>query len=165
MQHFPTHHRVDDGRMRTPPFDDSLLPLDSEARIEERVSALIGRAARRQIWFLFVDEYDAQLPLLLPIEDHPSRPDDDDVDRFAILLDQLAETSDARGTIVVIERFADAALTRSDLAWAAAMQEASARSSVTLRGILLSHSSGVRWIAPDDYLAFRTRAEPRRAPQ
>lgn len=138
----------------TPPRYDrqELAPLLTQTDIEERVTALIGRAARRQVWFLFVDDRGEQLPLLLPIEDHPTRPDSEDPDRFAALLDEVAEGTDAHGVIVVIERFRDAELTRGDRAWAAALHEAATRSVLTARGVLLSHAKGVRWIAADDYL-------------
>jgi len=136
----------------TVPYDIAkLTALDTDAAVQERVADLIGRAVRRQVWFLFVDEGGAQLPLLLPIEDHPPLPDDDDPDRFAALLDHMAEVSPARGVVVVLERVAGPTLSPGDLAWAGALRDAAAASALDLRGILVSHTRGVRWVAPDDY--------------
>ncbi|MFP7761459.1 hypothetical protein [Marisediminicola sp. LYQ85] len=138
--------------MKPPRYDDELAPLTSGSLIESRIAALIGRASRRQVWFLFVDEAARQLPILLPIDDHPARPDPDDAARFAALLREMGETTDAVGTIIVIERYADATLTASDVAWAKTLHTATGLASFGLCGILVSHSRGVRWVAPDDYL-------------
>lgn len=146
--------------MKPPSYSDmQTLPLSSELAIRERVTALIGRAARRQLWLLFVDGDDVQLPLMIPIENHPSRPDGESVSRLAAALSDVSETSDAHGLIAVLERYGSAELTRSDLAWANAMHEASATSPLTMRAILLSHARGVRWVAPDDYLFERAQAD------
>ena len=138
--------------MKPPTYSLDLPPLTSDALIQQRVSSLIGRAARRQIWFLFLDEQSRQLPLLLPIDDYPSRPDDEDADRFAHLLREVGDSAGAAGVVIVIERFADATVSPSDVAWARALREAAADSPLELRGLLLSHAKGVRWIAADDYL-------------
>ena len=137
--------------MKPPRYDEKLLPLTTQALIEERVSALIGRAARRQLWFLFVAAHGDQLPLLMPVSDYPSMPGRDDSDRFAAVLAEVRKASDAHGVIVVIERYGGAELTASDLAWADALHEASGASMLELCGILLSHARGVRWVAQDDY--------------
>lgn len=139
--------------MKPPRYDrDELRPLLTQTDIEQRVRELIGRAARRQLWFLFVDEGGAQLPILIPVEDHPSRPDRDDPERFSLLLDHIGEQAGASGVVMVVERFRDATLTRSDRAWAGALHEAVTLSALASRGILVSHAKGVRWVAPDDYL-------------
>jgi hypothetical protein len=132
-------------------YDDQLLPLTTDARVEERVQALIGRAARRQIWYLFVNEAGEQLPLLMPIRDYPSQPSPDDPSRFAAVLAHVADACPAHGVIAVIERYASVELTPSDLAWANTLHEAAGMSPLTLRAILLSHAQGVRWVAQDDY--------------
>ena len=139
--------------MKPPRYDrQELAPLLTQTDIEQRVAALIGRAARRQLWFLFVDNRADQLPILIPIQDYPTRPDIDDPERFALLLDHVADNAGATAAIVVIERFRDRELTRSDRAWAGALHDAVTRSTLSSRGILVSHAKGVRWIAPDDYL-------------
>ena len=57
-----------------PHYEDTLTqPLTSDDLIEARVSALVGRACRRQIWFLFVDSENMQLPLMIPVADPPAQ--------------------------------------------------------------------------------------------
>jgi hypothetical protein len=145
--------------MNPPRYDrEHLPPLTSQAAIEERVVLLIGRAARRQIWFLFVDDEDRQLPLLIPVQDPPSQPKEDDDRRFAGLLANAWDQVDARGFVVVLERFGGMTLTPADSAWARTLTDAAALSPLRLHGILLSHARGVRWVTPDDYAVFRRAA-------
>ncbi|MBC7723943.1 MAG: hypothetical protein H7146_04220 [Burkholderiaceae bacterium] len=129
-----------------------LAPLTSETLIEERVLSLIGRASHRQIWFLFVDRDSVQLPLLVPLDNHPLTPAKDDIPRVAGFLTQVADMAEAAGVVIVLERYGGARLTPSDLTWARLVHQAAAVASLGLRGILLSHATGVRWVAPDDYL-------------
>lgn len=137
--------------MKTPSYDDTILqPLTTDALIEERVNSLIGKACRRQLWFLFLDSEQVQLPLMIPMDDIPSAPDDS-VDGLARLMGEAIDAADARSTVVVIERFAGDTLTPSDKAWARAIHDAFEREGIVVRGILLSHRRGVRWIAQDDY--------------
>ena len=145
--------------MNPPLYDrEHLAPLTSQAAIEERVALLIGRAARRQIWLLFLDHEDRQLPLLIPVQDPPSWPKADDDVRFATLLTDIQDQTDASGFVAVLERFGGMILTPADSAWARMLTDAAALSPLRLHGILLSHARGVRWMAPDDYAAARSEA-------
>ena len=90
--------------MNPPPYHrEHLPPLTSQAAIEDRVQLLIGRAARRQIWLLFLDHEDRQLPLLIPVQDPPTQPAEDDDRKFAGLLAYVQEQTEARGFVAVIE--------------------------------------------------------------
>ena len=137
--------------MRTPSYQDARTqPLTSQVLIEERVRALIGRACRHQLWFLFLDENLVQLPLMIPLDDLPSAPDDS-VHDLARAMGQAMEAAGAESILVVIERYASSALTPADVAWARGIHEAFDLEQLELRGILLSHNRGVRWVAQDDY--------------
>lgn len=139
------------GAMRTPSYPDARTqPLTSQVLIEERVRALIGRACRRQLWFLFLDGNQVQLPLMIPLDDLPTAPDDT-VHDLARAMGQAMEAVDAESIVVVIERYASSSLTPADVAWAKGVHEAFDREGLSLRGVLLSHNRGVRWVAQDDY--------------
>lgn len=125
-------------------------PLTTDALVEERVTALIGRACRHQLWFLFLDENLVQLPVMIPLDDLPSAPDDS-VHGLARGLARAMEAAGAHSVVVVIERYASSVLSVSDIAWSRAIDEALTLNQIELRGLLLSHNRGVRWIAPDDY--------------
>jgi hypothetical protein len=139
------------GGMRTPSYHEAATqPLTSPVLIEERVRALIGRACRRQLWFLFLDADQVQLPLMIPLDDLPSAPDDS-VHDLARAMGQAMEAAGAESIIVVIERYASSALTSADVAWARGVHSAFDLERIPLRGVLLSHNRGVRWVAQDDY--------------
>lgn len=136
--------------MKSPSYEDStLVPLSTDALIQERAAALIGRAIRRQLWVMFLDEDDVQLPVLMPIEGLPAEPEAGDslAKALRVVVDGVA----AHSVILVLERYGGEALTASDRAWAKALHDAAAATEVRLRGILLSHRGGVRWVAQDDY--------------
>ena len=128
-----------------------LEPLGTDDLIEQRVAALIGRAQSRQIWLLFVDEHDVQLPLVMPISDIPVAPAADDAASWAELLRGTTEATNAHGVIVVVERYDAERLTQADRAWASLSRDGCRDAGVRLRAVLLSHRRGVRILAPDDY--------------
>lgn len=138
--------------MKPPSYDESrTAPLDTDAMIERRVAELIGHANLRQMWLLFLDEFDVQLPLLIPIDGLPPSPDGHTT-AVAANVRELMDDIGAAALIVVWERYGPRALSVDDTAWARAMAAACRDEHLGLRAMLLSHRGGVRWLAPDDYL-------------
>jgi hypothetical protein len=123
-------------------------PLTTDALIHERANALVGRAVRRQLWLLFLDDRDLQLPIIVPIDDLPVAPPEGAM----LAIADIAEEVGARAVVAVLERYGDEALTAGDREWARQLRQSCAATSVRLRAILLSHRTGVRWVAEDDYL-------------
>ena len=139
----------------TIPYDEAIaVPLETDALIEQRVADLIGRANRRQLWLLFLDDQQVQLPVIIPIDALPSAPPSgpDEAATLAEMLKATVDAAAAASVIIVVERFGPPALTPSDVAWARALHDACDAVAVPLRAILLSHRAGVRWVAQDDYL-------------
>jgi len=128
------------------------LPLTTDEDVTERVRDLVGRAARRQLWLFFLDADDRQLPVLLPVTDFPPSPDGGQADHLAASLAAVVAELDAAQVVVVWERRLDDRATPLDRAWAARLAEACRAARVRLRGQLLSHRTGVRWIAPDEFV-------------
>ena len=141
-------HRV--AMKPTPSFEDSLVPLTTDLDIERRVDGLIGRATRSQLWLLFIDSEDVQLPQMMPISGLPYLPDDGAEPIFRNIASVMPQLS-ADAVIVVWERALPSALTARDAAWLQRIAAACRTANVRLRGMLLSHRTGVRWIPPDDY--------------
>jgi hypothetical protein len=136
--------------MKPPAYEDSkLVPLSTDALIQQRAAALIGKAIRRQLWVMFLDGNDAQLPVLVPIDGMPTEPEGDG--RLSQALRELVDGVGAHSVILVLERYGGQELTASDVAWAGALHDAAASADIRLRAILLSHRHGVRWVAQDDY--------------
>jgi hypothetical protein len=136
--------------MKPPTYEDStLVPLSTDALIQQRAAALIGKAIRRQLWVMFLDENDMQLPVLMPMDGMPTEPEEGN--RLSMALRELVDGVGAHSVILVLERYGGQELTASDVAWARALHEAAASAEIRLRAILLSHRSGVRGVAQDDY--------------
>jgi hypothetical protein len=127
-------------------------PLVTDELIEQRVQALVGRACTRQVWMLFLDKKDVQLPLVLPLADYPETPAEGNAPAFAATVREIVEVAEAAQVIFVWERYGSDRLTPTDCAWAEQLHRACAAEGVTVRAQLLSHKRGVRWIAAEDYL-------------
>ncbi|MEO6505335.1 MAG: hypothetical protein ABIW36_12455 [Terrimesophilobacter sp.] len=137
--------------MIPPNYEETRLqPLTTDGLVQERVADLIGRAIQHQLWFLFLDDEQVQLPLVIPVGELPTRPDAF-LGTIAAQLHEAMEVEAASAVIVVIERYADAALTSADREWALAIHDTFDQAGVAVRAILLSHRRGVRWVAQDDY--------------
>ena len=136
--------------MPVPYEETQMLPLTTDQDIERRVADLIGRANSRQLWLLFLDEVDVQLPLLIPIEGLPPEPTDEQAgDVIARVRDLMGEIG-ASTVIVVLERYGPASLTAQDAAWVRSLRRGCEECGVTLRAQLLSHRTGVRWIGAEE---------------
>jgi len=116
------------------------LPVRSRAEILARVESIVERACRRQLWFLFFDAGDCQLPALVPM-DIPARPEpagpgastEREVAAIASLLDEITDTTDAAWLVLVYERPGAAALRPEDSAWFAFLAEVADRTEMPVR--------------------------------
>jgi hypothetical protein len=131
------------------PFDDVAdVSLATDEALLERVRDLVEGAYRQQLWFMFLDDHDCQLPLLIPF-DVPDRPDrrGDQLDPFvAALVDEVRP----RSIVVVLERPGGDELTLGDREWFAVVDRACHAAGVQRRGPILAHDDGFRWIAAED---------------
>ncbi len=136
--------------MAAPRYDDVRdVPLTSDESVLERASLLLGHAIRRQVWLMFLDEHDCQLPMLIPTY-VPRRPGRQHRENFAQLLGVLFEDADADAMVVAFERRGGDTLTAADREWLALLRAACTHAAVPLRGPLLVQDGGARWVAPDD---------------
>ena len=136
--------------MPVPYEETQLLPLTTDDDIERRVADLIGRATSRQLWLLFLDEVDVQLPLLIPIEGLPPEPTHEQASDVVFRVRELMGDIGASTVITVLERYASATLTAQDAAWLGALRRGCEECGVTLRAQLLSHRTGVRWVGAEE---------------
>jgi len=137
--------------MHTPPSfaDVDNIPLDADDAVHERVTALLERAMRRQIWLMFLDDEAFQLPVLMP-SSIPRRPGKGHTDNFARFIGELVEQLAAAAVVFVLERPGSDAVTPTDREWLSLAANACHRAGVPLRGPLLCHDGGLRWIGPED---------------
>jgi hypothetical protein len=146
--------------MNPPQYEETqLLPLITDDDIERRVADLVGRANNRQLWLMFLDEFDVQLPVLIPIESLPTEPTNDQTELVISQVRELMGEIGASSVITVLERYGTAALTAQDAAWSRSLRTCCTQNGVTLRAQLLSHRTGVRWIAESEFGANDSRVD------
>jgi len=136
----PTEHRAADS-----------TPLTTDAQIEARVRALVGRAVSRQLWLFLLDGDDVQLPVLMPVSGIPVSPGERDLEQWTTFVAGVVPSTGARSLVAVLERYAPDRLGDADRAWARLMRDGTIAAGVTLRAVVLSHSRGVRLLAEEDY--------------
>lgn len=104
---------------------------------------------RRQLWLMFLDAEAFQLPLLMP-SSIPRHPGKRHTDNFAHFVGDLVEELDAAAVVFVLERPGSDSLSQTDREWLGLAANACHRAGVLLRGPLLCHDGGLRWIGPED---------------
>ncbi|MES2170944.1 MAG: hypothetical protein V4479_09535 [Actinomycetota bacterium] len=127
----------------------ALSSVVTPEQLLDRVSEVVGVAARQQLWLMFLDERDVQLPEIIPI-DVPARPEERARDSFETFVSQVVEATACWSVIAVLERPGARALSADDRAWFRLIRDAVGNAGVNLRGPLLSHSTGVGLIEPED---------------
>lgn len=127
------------------------LPLVNDEQVQARVVDLIGIASRRQLWLMFLDEQNVQLPVVLP-SDVDSRPDRRALEPFSAFVSEVVGSTLCAAVIAVFERPGPDVVSPDDREWLTLVSLAVRNAGVSLRGPLLSSSAGVRWIGPDDYV-------------
>jgi hypothetical protein len=127
------------------------LPLATDEQVAARVVDLIGVASSRQLWLLFLDDENVQLPVLLP-SDVDSRPHRRARESFLSFVSEIVDATACAAVIPVFERPGTDVVSQDDREWIELVSAAVHNAGVVLRGPLLSHSEGVRWIGPDDYV-------------
>jgi hypothetical protein len=136
--------------MTIPRFDDVRdAPLTTDEDVLHRAELLLGHAIRRQLWLMFLDEHERQLPLLMPTY-VPRRPGPGHRENYARVLGVLVEDAEADSIVVAYERRGGDDLTVADRAWLALVRDACGQAAIPLRGPLLVHDGGIRWVAPED---------------
>ncbi|PZQ89810.1 MAG: hypothetical protein DI534_08495 [Leifsonia xyli] len=136
--------------MTIPRFDEVHdAPLVTDEQVLERATLLLDCAIRRQLWLMFLDADDRQLPLLMPCE-VPRRPAPQHLANYARVLGDIAEEFEAAAIVAAYERCGGDALSDTDRAWLRLVRDACGVAVLPLRGPLLVHDDGVRWIAAED---------------
>ncbi|UOE45773.1 hypothetical protein [Agromyces larvae] len=147
--------------MTIPADEAALIPLTTDAALQERVTDLLQCAFRRQWWTLYLDADDRQLPVIMPMAGYPHDPTEPVIDGSGfpgtaaqLLADRLAmmiEDLGAASVVFVWERPGSAESTPADRAWARELADACRAETVRVRAQFIAHSRGIRWFAPDDF--------------
>jgi hypothetical protein len=112
-----------------------------------RIDLLVDHDARqlRSAWLLFVAATGVQLPVVVPIDDRPERPDPHTASSLCwIIAEGLRENVPGGSAIVVLTRPGDDAATDTDQAWATTLRRAARDRCASVRMICLATPGGVR---------------------
>ena len=137
--------------MKTPNYEDTHEhPLITDEDVLERVTLLVRNALRRQLWLMFLDGEDRQLPVLMPT-DVPANPKTTDATNLARFIRGVNDELEATSIVVSLERRGSDEISNDDRAWFRLVRDACAMAELRLRGPLLVHTRGVRWVAAEEY--------------
>jgi hypothetical protein len=129
--------------MTSPLRVEDAAPVTTVEEARERVADLVGHAISHQLWFMLLDADGRQLPLLIPVDGIPLRPEPGSAAVMAATLnDVLAEHAPGGSVILTLERPGTAALTAPDQAWAAEFV-ASFGKVLRITGMFVAHNDGV----------------------
>jgi hypothetical protein len=133
------------------PYDDVAdVALVADEMLLDRVRDLVEGAYRRQLWLMFLDEQHRQLPLLIP-HDVPSTPNRAQRTGFRAFIRDLVAQIHPASIAVVLERPGPDTVRSGDRAWFALVDDACRAAGVVLRGPILAHDDGFRWVATEDF--------------
>jgi hypothetical protein len=123
-------------------IEDS-APVTTVSEARERVQDLVGPAIRPQLWFMLLDPFGRQLPVLIPVDGIPLCPEPGSTAVLAARLTALlGELAPGGSVILTLERPGPAALTAPDQAWALELA-ASFGKVLTIIGMFVAHDEGV----------------------
>jgi len=139
---------------------DRFAPLLTDHDLVERVTRLIGRACRDQLWLLFLDEHSVMLPTLMPTDELPLPLDTEAAGGVAAMLRQAIAGTPIESVVFVWERFGGPIASADDRRSAAALAWACADAGVPVRAQLISHDFGVRGFGPEEYSGEVVAVDP-----
>jgi hypothetical protein len=95
----------------------------SDAELHELWQELMGTGgfSRRSLWLLFLDEDGRPQPVLVPIDDIPSRPEARLIDGLALIADGLTSSDAVSSVALLLSRPGPQHMTEDDRCWARAL--------------------------------------------
>jgi hypothetical protein len=118
-------------------------PIRTVDEARDRVAELIGPALHRQLWLMMLDANGDQLPVLIPVDGIPLRPEPGSSAPVAAAITELLTIQAPGGSVILtLERPGSAALTAPDQAWALEL-DASFGKLMRITGMFVAHDDGV----------------------
>lgn len=135
------------------PGFDLTAPLDTDQDVLRRVDCLLDRDSRhrRSLWLLFLSGECVQLPVVVPVDDVPDRPDPELVGNLCgVIADVLDDAAPGGSAVVTLTRPGGAAVDETDVYWFRALYSAARERGASIRMLCLATQTGVRQLTLDD---------------
>lgn len=141
---------MDTHSLEIPPTSDE-APVATEEDVLSRVDRAVDPASRRRqsLWLFFLDGDGAMLPVVVPVDDVPDRPDASSTDSLCDVVTQVLGTSEPEGSVVMaLTRPGPATVSDVDRAWHRALRESASRRGARIRMLCSVTPAGVRQLVP-----------------
>ncbi len=128
------------------PTSDIAVPLRTDDDVLRRVDLLVDHGARelRSVWLLFIAATGVQLPVVVPIDNVPERPDLTSARTLCWLIAEALRNNVPGGhAIVVLTRPGAGRAGAADRDWATTLHRAAGDRGASLRMVCLATPSGV----------------------
>jgi hypothetical protein len=135
------------------PGFDPAAPLDTDKDLLRRVDRLLDLDARhrRSLWLLFLSGEHVQLPVVVPVDDVPDRPDSELVGNLCgVIAEVLEDAAPGGSAVITLTRPGGEAVLETDACWFRALSDAARERGASIRMICLATQTGVRQLTLDD---------------
>ncbi len=134
------------------PGIDLAAPLSTDQDIIRRVDRLLDQDSRqhRSLWLLFLSSDGVQLPVLVPIDDVPARPDSLLVGNLCGVIADVLGDAAADSAVVALTRPGGETVDDTDREWFHALHAAARERGAAVRLICLATKAGTRQLTLDD---------------
>jgi hypothetical protein len=132
------------------PASDIAIPLRTDEDVLRRIDLLVDLGARqlRSIWLLFLSASGVQLPVVVPIDGVPERPDLTTARSLCwVIAEALRENVPGGQAVVVLTRPGPGPADDADRDWATTLHRAARDRGTSLRMVCLATPSGVFRVA------------------
>jgi hypothetical protein len=135
-----------------PPDIDLTAPLSTDQDVIRRIELLLDQQSRRQrsLWLMFLADGGVQLPVVVPIDDVPERPDAHMVGNLChVIAHVLGDAAPDGSAVITLTRPGDETLDDSDRYWFRTLRAAALERGAAIRMICLATQASVRSLTPD----------------
>jgi len=132
---------------------DLTVPLSTDQDVLRCVDRLVDQHSRRNrtLWLLFVSSDGVPLPVVIPIDGVPERPDPQSVGNICfVIADVLAHHAPGGTAVVVLTRPGSETVDDTDRYWFRTIHAAARERGASIRMLSLATQTSVRQLTVDD---------------
>jgi hypothetical protein len=132
---------------------DLTAPLSTDQDVLRRVDWLVDQHSRRNrtLWLLFLSSDGVLLPVVVPIDGVPKRPDPQIVGNICfVIADVLAHQAPEGAAVVVLTRPGSETVDDTDRYWFRTIRGAALEHGASIRMLCLATQTSVRQLTVDD---------------